>query len=59
MRVRDAPVFYIRCCALAGLMLYLAFREASPLLSLVLVAVAIFLVIPRGAFSTLWKRLRG
>ncbi len=59
MRARNAPVFYIACCAGAGLMLYVAFREASPLWSPMFVALAIFLVIPRGAFSTLWKRLRG
>ena len=59
IRARNAPVFYMAHYAAAGLMLYVAFREASPLWSPVFVALAIFLVIPRSVFSTLWKRLHG
>ena len=41
-------------------MVFVSFREGSPLwASSLLVAVAIFLVIPKGVLSTLWKRLRG
>ena len=32
-RARHAPAFYIACCVGAGLLLYVAFREASPLWS--------------------------
>ena len=57
---RGAPMFYIALCAGAALMVFAAFREGSPLwASSMLIALAIFLVIPKGVVATLWKRLRG